>query len=150
MNNKIVPLTKQNTADAARLEEWSPDPWSPAQIEAELQNKANISLLLYCGAQAAAFCSLTVAGGEAALNTLVVHPALRRQGAAKALLQAAFAKAAGLGAKEIFLEVRESNHSAVCLYQKLGFVQAGVRRQFYSHPTENALVMRREMVKESE
>ena len=71
---------------------------------------------------------------------------LRRQGAAQALLEAAFAKAALFGAKEIFLEVRESNHSAVRLYQKLGFAQAGVRRQFYSHPAENALVMRREIL----
>lgn len=40
-----------------------------------------------------------------------------------------------------FLEVRESNNPAIRLYRKLGFVEIGKRKNYYSNPVENALIM---------
>ena len=39
------------------------------------------------------------------------------------------------------LEVRESNSAAIALYESLGFAKAGVRRNFYDDPCENAVIM---------
>ena len=45
------------------------------------------------------------------------------------------------GIKAFTLEVRESNLAAISLYQKLGFVSAGIRKNFYDAPKENAVIM---------
>lgn len=39
------------------------------------------------------------------------------------------------------LEVRESNHAAIALYEKFNFINAGVRKNYYEKPTENAVIM---------
>ena len=45
------------------------------------------------------------------------------------------------GITDFTLEVREGNKSAIGLYEKLGFESAGIRKNFYSNPVENALIM---------
>ena len=46
-----------------------------------------------------------------------------------------------MGAKEFTLEVRVSNAGAIHVYESLGFVTEGVRKNFYEEPTEDALIM---------
>ena len=41
----------------------------------------------------------------------------------------------------ITLEVRESNAAAISLYSNFGFIKAGERKNYYSDPTENAVIM---------
>ena len=48
----------------------------------------------------------------------------------------------------ITLEVRESNLGAISLYEKAGFEKVGVRKNFYSHPTENAVLYTKYFSKE--
>ncbi len=48
----------------------------------------------------------------------------------------------------IFLEVRESNRAAYQLYSKIGFQEIGRRKNYYSQPTEDALMMKRDLRKE--
>jgi ribosomal-protein-alanine N-acetyltransferase len=51
---------------------------------------------------------------------------------------------AKLGARRATLEVRRSNEAAQKLYEKFGFTVAGVRRQYYTNPQEDALVLWRD------
>ena len=46
-----------------------------------------------------------------------------------------------LKGKRVFLEVRESNAPAIGLYKKFGFQKIGMRKNYYDHPEENAVVM---------
>jgi ribosomal-protein-alanine N-acetyltransferase len=46
-----------------------------------------------------------------------------------------------LGIEAFTLEVRRGNLPAVRLYEKFGFAQEGVRRDFYENPREDALIM---------
>ena len=46
------------------------------------------------------------------------------------------------GAESIFLEVRQSNVPALSLYKKLGFEELGIRKNFYEHPVEDAIIMK--------
>ena len=47
--------------------------------------------------------------------------------------------------KSLFLEVRENNTAARKLYEKTGFVEVGMRKNYYSNPTENAVLYKMEI-----
>jgi ribosomal-protein-alanine N-acetyltransferase len=79
------------------------------------------------------------APGEAEILNLAVAPEYRRQGVARALLEEFLNNHRG----ECFLEVRASNRAALALYQSFRFERVGLRPNYYSHPPESAIVMRR-------
>ena len=81
--------------------------------------------------------------GEAHLLNLSIAKEYQRSGHGSALLREAFAVARRLGARQIFLEVRPSNHPAQALYRRFGFRKAGVRRGYYPAHVgrEDALVL---------
>lgn len=86
-----------------------------------------------------------VAADEAEILTIAVLPELRRQGRARALLEAAAAKAAAAGAVSLFLEVAQANAAARALYAAAGFAPVGRRRGYYG-PGADALVLRRALM----
>ena len=47
--------------------------------------------------------------------------------------------------KDIFLEVRESNQTAINFYKKNNFKEIRIRKNYYSEPTENAIIMKLEV-----
>ena len=78
------------------------------------------------------------APGEREILNLAVDPTQRRRGVARALLEAEL----GREKNQWFLEVRESNTSAIALYQSAGFRVAGRRESYYSNPPESGIVMK--------
>jgi ribosomal-protein-alanine N-acetyltransferase len=85
-----------------------------------------------------------VVGDELHINNLAVDPHWRRRGIARTLLDAALERGRVRGARRAFLEVRASNVEALALYRRHGFEAAGIRKGYYDHPVEDAVVMRRE------
>ena len=79
---------------------------------------------------------------QAELGNVAVTPAARRRGVGRMLVEAALRRVRRRGARECFLEVRESNVGARRLYEELGFSAIGRRRRYYASPVEDALVMR--------
>lgn len=79
---------------------------------------------------------------QAELGNVAVAPDHRGRGLGRRLVEVVLARVRGRGAKECFLEVRESNHGAQTLYRECGFEVVGRRRRYYSSPVEDALVMR--------
>ena len=77
----------------------------------------------------------------AELEGLAVDPAYRRRGMGKALVEACVAWAAKAGASAIRLEVRASNSAAIALYRQQGFSVTDTRRDYYSAPQEDALLL---------
>lgn len=80
-------------------------------------------------------------GEEWEILNLAVHPARRRAGIGRRLLDEALEAARRAHAKRAFLEVRESNDGAAAFYARQGFASAGRRRQYYTAPVEDALVL---------
>jgi ribosomal-protein-alanine N-acetyltransferase len=74
---------------------------------------------------------------EQEILNVAVRPDYRRRGIARTLLNHLLKRPA-----IYFLEVRKSNTAARQLYEHLGFVEAGRRSGYYSHPTETAIVMK--------
>lgn len=89
----------------------------------------------------AGFACFRVIGGEAELLNLAVLPELRRQGIAAQLLEAVIREAAGNGAADLFLEVRDSNLAALALYKQFGFQLNHRRPGYYRNPPADALTM---------
>jgi ribosomal-protein-alanine N-acetyltransferase len=82
-----------------------------------------------------------VAAEEAEILTLGVVPRAQRRGLGGALLRAAMVRAAGLGARAMFLEVAEGNAPARALYTAHAFSKVGRRRRYYPNGGD-ALVLR--------
>jgi ribosomal-protein-alanine N-acetyltransferase len=86
-----------------------------------------------------------VMADEGEIADVAVAPAARRRGIARALLERMRAEVMEAGVRALYLEVRESNAAARALYDSLGFELVGRRRGYYQHPSEDALLLRREL-----
>jgi ribosomal-protein-alanine N-acetyltransferase len=82
---------------------------------------------------------------EAEILSIATSVERRREGIGRRLLDAVMAALTQRGAHAVWLEVRMSNGAAREMYQSAGFAAAGVRRGYYRLPTEDALVLRREL-----
>ena len=82
---------------------------------------------------------------EAELFNFAVKPKYRRQGHGAALISAALAGMRSRGAKNVFLEVRESNLRAISFYEAFGFSKIGYRKSYYRSPDEAAITMGRKL-----
>jgi [ribosomal protein S18]-alanine N-acetyltransferase len=78
---------------------------------------------------------------EAHITTIAVDPAYRGEGIGELLLVSLIDHASFLGATEVTLECRVSNHVAQALYRKYTFRNAGLRKRYYSDDGEDALIM---------
>lgn len=127
-------------------------PWSEAQIAEELAGTAPGLVLLLEGearpgdplAGVRAYGAFRVVLDELHVLNVAVAPAHRRRGLARRLLGFALRTAARRGARRALLEVRAGNREALSLYEALGFVPYGRRRDYYREPVEDALLLSRE------
>ena len=119
------------------------NPWTREMLERELRQTdvARVYVVRLPGYPVAAFCACWLVYDELHINTIAVDARLRRQGIATALMRYLVAEAASLGASRTYLEVRRSNLPAQRLYERLGFTVAAVRRNYYTQPEEDALVL---------
>lgn len=110
--------------------------------ELERPDVCFIYVLRLPGHPVAAFCAFWLVADQAHINNLAVLPELRNRGLGTQLLEGVIAEAAHLGAAELTLEVRESNTPALQLYQGAGFTQVGERKNYYTKPVEDALLLK--------
>jgi [ribosomal protein S18]-alanine N-acetyltransferase len=78
---------------------------------------------------------------EAEILNLAVDSRVRRRGMGSRLIEDAMAMLKAAGITKIFLEVRESNEAARSFYARMGFTEAGRRRDYYREPAEDAFVL---------
>lgn len=122
-----------------------PDPWSAPAMAALLATPGAFGLLSITSDRLSGFLLARVAADEAEILSIGVLPARRRLGVARLLLADAAARAAGQGARRLFLEVAADNHAARALYLREGFAQVGRRPGYYRRGDKatDALVLAR-------
>lgn len=116
------------------------DGWSPESFRSEVQKDNGIVLCFADGNNIIALLSGYFAEGEGDITSVAVDGNFRHMGFAKRLIEE-FEKILPENTENIFLEVRESNAPAINLYTKCGFEKLSLRKNFYSNPRENAVVM---------
>lgn len=142
---EIVKMTASHVAHVAALEAICfQDPWSEKSVASELENKLSYWLVALDGERVAGYIGSQTVMGETDMMNVAVHPEYRRKGIAEALI---LALTDGLMQEMdshcLTLEVRASNDPAKKLYEKLGFRQIGLRKNYYRNPREDALILRK-------
>lgn len=117
------------------------DPWTSDGFKAEFDDPMSIFLTAHNeNGSVKGYIVGSCDGYSAYISNIAVSPDARRTGTGKLLLHS-FKNALPETAESISLEVRVSNLAAIELYKKFGFKAAGIRKNFYTHPAENAAVM---------
>ncbi len=144
MDFVIRRMTAEDTTAVAEIEKICfSSPWTKESLESELTNPQAEFFVLETEGTVAAYMGMHIVLDECYIANVAVSPAFRRRGCGKLLVENALCVAREKGCCFITLEVRLSNLSAINLYKKCGFEDVGERKNFYSSPTENALIMTR-------
>lgn len=147
----ILPATSEMLPEIVSLEEACfSSPWTRRMLEAELTGNPFAHFLVALrqdwserGANSAilGYHCFWIVFEELRLMNVAVRGSMRRQGVGRALVMEACRLGCEQAATRAILEVRASNDAARSLYAQMGFVQVGRRPQYYTHPTEDALLM---------
>ncbi len=118
-------------------------PWTPGIFQ-DCLRVGYCCWLLEAERKVIGYGVMSVVIDESHILNLCIHPDWQGRGLGRKLLQRLLGIARQHGAETAFLEVRESNRSALALYTRLGFVEVGRRRGYYpaeGDGREDALVM---------
>ena len=136
----IVVMQERHLAALAEIERACfHAPWSENMLREELGK--GIFLVAEQDGRTAGYVGCQTVLDEGYITNVAVSPDFRRQGIARALIAELTAKAGENKLAFVTLEVRESNAPAIALYTGAGFAPVGKRKNFYSNPTENAVLM---------
>jgi ribosomal-protein-alanine N-acetyltransferase len=117
-------------------------PWTREMYVQELRNNQSflaVARQAACGV--VGYCSFWVILDEIHVNNLAVRPGSRRRGVGRALVEHMFEEGRTRLCGAATLEVRRANIAAVRLYERMGFIQRGVRPGYYCDPDDDALVL---------
>lgn len=144
----MIEIRKMEARDVAQIAELEKicfnDPWSVKSIASELENPLSCWLVAVEGEKVTGYVgSQTVLDGSDMMN-ISVSPDYRRMGIAQMLINRLISMLIERKSRCLVLEVRASNTPAIGLYEKLGFIEIGRRRNYYRNPREDALILRKE------
>lgn len=92
----------------------------------------------------AGYCGVVMAQDEGDITNVAVRKDKRRQHIGTGLMEELIRRTSQAGVKTLFLEVRKGNEKAISLYEKMGFEQCGLRKNYYQEPVEDAVLMKHE------
>ena len=141
---EIVKMKREHCEILSELEKLCfAHPWSQKALEDEVHNPNACFLTAVDDDKVLGYGGMHCSHGECYVDNIAVFGHHRRKGVGTALVEALAQEAQRRGGEFLSLEVRPSNRAAVALYTKLGFVEEGRRRGFYTDPTEDALILTR-------
>ena len=118
-----------------------PDAWGEQTIADTLRSERTHAFVALDGASVTGFVLAQSIPPEAELLRIATHPSYRRRGVGQALVGTLLTELRGVGVPTVFLEVRSHNAPARALYERNGFAPIGLRRAYYHHPTDDAVLM---------
>ena len=117
-------------------------PWSRSAFEEELaQNRLARYIVAVENGEIVGYAGTWLVINEAHVTNVAVSGQRRREGIGRLLMQKLRDLARENDMESMTLEVRVSNAAARHLYEQLGFVEAGIRKNYYSETKEDALIL---------
>lgn len=141
---EIIPMRDTHTKTVCEIEKqcFGKHGWSEQSIAYQLTNDC---AFFFCAVSdegnVLGYCGSHIVLDECYTDNIAVFPQWQNNGIGKALTQKLIDNAKAKNCAFISLEVRPSNQKAVGLYEQLGFKTVGRRKNFYSSPTEDGLIM---------
>jgi ribosomal-protein-alanine N-acetyltransferase len=138
-------IRKMTEADLPQVytieQETFSDPWCKEDFLDSLKEANNEYLVVEIDGQIAGYCGYWGIVGEGYIYNVAVKKEFRRQRIGYQMLKTLLGESKSRGITSFTLEVRYSNEPAIRIYESLGFVRAGLRKDFYTKPKEDAVIM---------
>ena len=143
---EIVKMNEAHVASVAAIEKecFGMDAWSEKSVASELTNQLSLWLVAVDGDRVAGYVGSQTVCDETDMMNVAVTADYRRQGLGEKLVLALVEELKAINSKCLTLEVRDSNVAAITLYEKMGFRQVGLRKNYYRNPKEDARILRKE------
>ncbi len=138
----IRKMTEADLNEVCRIEqETFADPWSNEDFFDSFKVQNNSYFIAEVDGNIAGYCGYWGIAGEGYIYNVAVSEKYRRQQIGYQMLRCLIEQAKDRGIAALTLEVRQSNEAARRLYERLGFENAGIRKDFYTKPKEDAVIM---------
>ena len=117
-----------------------PNPWHLSSFKGEIDNRpiSNPYVVVYRPLEKIIYWHIR---NEVQISNIAISPDYRQMGVGEGVLRKVLVEMCHKEAEFVFLEVRPSNLTARCLYEKIGFTILGLRKGYYRNPSEDAIVM---------
>ena len=139
---QIRPMTKEDCVQVAAIEATSFSvPWSLKAFTETVEKENFRYFVAEEEGEIIGYCGFLFVLDEAEIPNVCVKSSARKRGVGKQMMSVLMEEAKKLGIAVLYLEVRESNTPARALYKSLGFEENGIRKNFYEHPVEHAVLM---------
>lgn len=116
-------------------------PWSEEAFHQEIRKPYALSKVAVLKDSIIGYICINIIFDDCHILNLAVHPDFRKRGIATALMKEILNELKEKGCRFFYLEVRASNTGAKAFYERFGFNIAGVRKNYYVSPDEDALLM---------
>jgi len=139
----VRPMIAADLGAVTTIESENPSPWTAGQLASERDQEGGWQFVAEFGASGlvCGFVCGRSCAGEAELLKIAVGIGYRRKGIAAQLVAHALGYLAGQGVGRCFLELRAGNLPALALYEGVGFLRVGLRKNYYASPSEDAILM---------
>ncbi|MCI0129970.1 ribosomal protein S18-alanine N-acetyltransferase [Vagococcus sp. CY53-2] len=142
MNNKNLARQLKKVSDTI-FEHGSP--WTESQFESQLM-QANTEIIYHCeDDEMIGYIICQRVLDEAELLLIGVIPSYKHRGIATQLLKDMCQRLKQKKVSHFCLEVRVKNIEAISFYDKHGFKELGIRKNYYKHPSDDAKIMQLEI-----
>lgn len=116
-------------------------PWSKKSITEELNNKFAKYIVMKQNNKVIGYAGAWIILDEAHITNIAIHPKYRGAGAGSFILESLIEICSKDDINTLTLEVRKSNTIAQNLYNKFGFKEEGIRKNYYANNNEDAIIM---------
>lgn len=118
-------------------------PWTKEGFFTFLSRRDTMFLVVEEKGRILGYCGVMIVLDEGEITNVAVTRKRQREGIGQFMLEGLFRLLEEIGVVTLHLEVRQSNLTAIRLYERCGFVQDGLRKAYYTDPMEDALLMSR-------